>query len=53
MRNADAKLSMSKMHLLNILNQLGANEQQKVKALVYFKTNTVSVQAVRHYLENF
>ena len=42
-----------KMHLLNILNQLGANEQQKVKALVYFKTNTVSVQAVRHYLENF
>lgn len=42
-----------KMHLLNILNQFGASEQQKESALHYFKTNTVSVQAVRLFLENY
>ncbi|APZ44908.1 hydroxymethylglutaryl-CoA reductase, degradative [Polaribacter reichenbachii] len=35
-----------KMHLQNILNQLGANEQEKEKIIKYFETRTVSHSAV-------
>ncbi|WP_298477911.1 hydroxymethylglutaryl-CoA reductase, degradative [uncultured Maribacter sp.] len=35
-----------KMHLLNILNQLGATETEKKKIVAHFKTNTVSHSAV-------
>lgn len=35
-----------KMHLLNILNQLGATEEEKVKITDSFKTKTVSHKAV-------
>ena len=35
-----------KMHLLNILNQLGANENEKVKLVTYFKTNPVTHHGV-------
>jgi len=31
-----------KMHLLNILNQLGANENEKAKLVAYFKTHPVT-----------
>ena len=40
-----------KMHLLNILNQFNANDFQKKSALIYFKTNTVSVNAVDDFLQ--
>ena len=39
-----------KMHLFNILNQLGAKPVQKEAALDYFKKNTVSVRAVSDFL---
>jgi hydroxymethylglutaryl-CoA reductase len=35
-----------KMHLLNILNQLGATDKEKVEVVHYFKTHTVSHSAV-------
>ena len=35
-----------KMHLLNILNQLGATEAEKVKMVDYFKTHTATHNAV-------
>jgi len=35
-----------KMHLLNILNQLGATEEEKTKITQHFKKNTVSHSAV-------
>ncbi|MCX2718081.1 hydroxymethylglutaryl-CoA reductase, degradative [Lentiprolixibacter aurantiacus] len=35
-----------KMHLLNILNQLGATEEEKVKMVDYFKTHTATHNAV-------
>ena len=35
-----------KMHLLNILNQLGANDDEKKKIIEEYKTKTVSHQAV-------
>lgn len=40
-----------KMHLANILNQFGANESQKAAAEVYFKDKTVSVKAVKEFLD--
>ena len=40
-----------KMHLLNILNQFEASETQKKAALVYFKTEPVTVQAVGAFLQ--
>ena len=40
-----------KMHLLNILNQLGASEEEKTSALIHFKKETISFSAVRTYLE--
>jgi len=39
------------MHLLNILNQLGASERQKQLALDYFREHKVSFQSVRAFLE--
>lgn len=39
-----------KMHLLNILNQLGANENEKATLVKYFKTNPVSHHAVESQL---
>ena len=41
-----------KMHLFNILNQLGAKSVQKEAALNYFKRNTVSVKAVSDFLHS-
>lgn len=35
-----------KMHLLNILNQLGANENEKAKLVTYFKTHPVTHHGV-------
>ena len=42
-----------KMHLFNILNQLGAKPVQKEAALDYFKKNTVSVRAVSDFLHSY
>ena len=39
-----------KMHLLNILNQLGADFIQKNEAIEYFKANHVTYKNVREYL---
>ncbi|WP_405412718.1 hydroxymethylglutaryl-CoA reductase, degradative [Maribacter sp. Asnod1-A12] len=39
-----------KMHLLNILNQLGANENEKATLVKHFKTNPVSHHAVESQL---
>lgn len=41
-----------KMHLLNILNQLNASSDQKEKAIVHFKHNTVSHSAVQDFLNS-
>ena len=38
-----------KMHLLNILNQLNANDSQKEKAIEHFKTTAVSYSAVENF----
>ena len=40
-----------KMHLLNILNHLGANESDIEAASLYFEDKTVSFNAVRAFLE--
>jgi hydroxymethylglutaryl-CoA reductase len=40
-----------KMHLLNILNHLGANESEIESASRYFEDKTVSFNAVRAFLE--
>lgn len=40
-----------KMHLLNILNHLGANEQEVKEAIVYFKDRVVSFTSVREFLD--
>jgi len=41
-----------KMHLLNILNQMGATQTKKEKAITHFKNHTVSVKAVGQFLQN-
>ena len=41
-----------KMHLTNILNQLQANENQKLAALKYFEKKSISVDAVEKFLNN-
>jgi len=41
-----------KMHLLNILNQLKANDSQKEKAIEHFKTTAVSYSAVENFLQS-
>lgn len=40
-----------KMHLMNILNQLGASSSEKEKALIYFKEISVSHNAVENFVE--
>ncbi len=40
-----------KMHLLNILNQLGASSSEKEKVVAHFKTATVSFSAAQEVLE--
>lgn len=40
-----------KMHLLNILNHLGATEQEVKDAIVHFKDRVVSFTAVRDFLD--
>jgi len=42
-----------KMHLLNILNQLGADQQEKAAMVEYFKTHTVQYQGVVQALEDY
>ncbi|MDC8003023.1 hydroxymethylglutaryl-CoA reductase, degradative [Aureisphaera galaxeae] len=41
-----------KMHLMNILNQMEANVQEKEKAVDHFKEQTVSHSAVVEFIEN-
>ncbi len=41
-----------KMHLMNILNQFGANDHEKAAIIDYFKTHTVSHSAVVDALKN-
>lgn len=41
-----------KMHLLNILNHLGADEDQVSSAVAYFTDRVVSFSAVREFLES-
>ncbi|WP_432411806.1 hydroxymethylglutaryl-CoA reductase, degradative [Rasiella sp. SM2506] len=41
-----------KMHLMNILNQLGASSAEKEKARIYFKENSVSHSAVERFVED-
>ena len=41
-----------KMHLMNILNQMGATEAEKSAAIEHFKTNTVSHAAAINLLES-
>ncbi len=40
-----------KMHLMNILNQLGANEQEKKEAVKYFTIHKVSFSSVGQFLD--
>jgi hydroxymethylglutaryl-CoA reductase len=42
-----------KMHLMNILNQLGASSTEKEKALLHFKEISVSHSAVDSFIEEF
>ena len=42
-----------KMHLLNILNHLGATEAEMLETATYFKDKVVSFSAVREFLELF
>ncbi|HEX2934843.1 MAG TPA: hydroxymethylglutaryl-CoA reductase, degradative [Bacteroidales bacterium] len=41
-----------KMHLGNILSQLGATDEQRIKATEWFADKTVSVAAVREFINN-
>ena len=41
-----------KMHLMNILNQLNANEDEKDKAIEYFAKHKVSFNAVGLYMDS-
>ena len=41
-----------KMHLMNILNQMQANDIEKLKIVEYFKTNVVTHSAVVDALNN-
>ncbi|OYQ34384.1 hydroxymethylglutaryl-CoA reductase, degradative [Flavobacterium cyanobacteriorum] len=40
-----------KMHLMNILNQLGASDSEKNKAIKHFEQHTVSHAAVHEFIE--
>ena len=39
------------MHLMNILNQLDATEEEREAAKEFFKTDTVSFNSTREFLE--
>lgn len=39
-----------KMHIMNILNQLGANDQEKKQAIKHFEKKAVSYSAVAEYI---
>ena len=41
-----------KMHLTNILNHLGATEEEAAAAQFYFQNQTVSFSGVRSFLES-
>ncbi|MEO1485411.1 MAG: hydroxymethylglutaryl-CoA reductase, degradative [Bacteroidota bacterium] len=41
-----------KMHLLNIINQLGANDEEKNQLVTHFEQHTVSVSGVKAALDN-
>jgi len=41
-----------KMHLLNMLNQMGATETEKQKLVTFFKDQTVTTASVKEALEN-
>lgn len=41
-----------KMHLLNIINQLGANDDEKKQLVAHFEQHTVSVSGVKAALDN-
>jgi hydroxymethylglutaryl-CoA reductase len=41
-----------KMHLLNIANQLGADQKEKKQLVEHFKTDVVTPNAVRSVLQN-
>ncbi len=41
-----------KMHLLNLLNQMGATEDEKQQLVQYFKTHAVTNASVKEALEN-
>ena len=41
-----------KMHLLNILNQMNVTKDKKIKALNFFKKNTVSYKKVEEFLKS-
>jgi hypothetical protein len=41
-----------KMHLGNILSQLGATDTQRTKAMEWFADKTVSVAAVREFISS-
>ena len=40
-----------KMHLINILNSLGVNDNEKIKIIEYFKSNKVTFNSVKTALE--
>lgn len=40
-----------KMHLMNILNQFEANDEERAKAVTFFKTTTVTHSAVVNFME--
>ncbi len=40
-----------KMHLINILNSLGSNENEKTIMIEYFKSNKVTFSSVKTALE--
>ena len=40
------------MHLVNILNQMGATDEERIKAKKYFEDKTVSFKSVRSFLDS-
>lgn len=46
------QLGHMKMHLLNILNQIGATEEEKSSAKLFFQHEKVSFTAVRNFIES-
>ena len=41
-----------KMHLINLLNKYGLNEEEKKLAITYFKNRTVSSSSVENFIQN-